>query len=123
MRLRATAVLIKDGKILLVRDKWHSKYSLPGGEIKKEEPTISAVARELFEELGLSATAVIRKRQWDFKGSLSEHKVCLVEARGEPHLRGHEIDKFIWWDMKESIPIYDHVKFISSKVLDEKGGV
>jgi hypothetical protein len=66
---------------------------------------------------------VKRKREWDFEGSLSEHKVCLVEAKGEPRLRGHELDKYVWWDMKDSIPIYDHVKFISSKMLDEKNGV
>lgn len=119
MRQRATAVVIKNGNILLVKDKGHSKFSLPGGGINAAEPTISAVSRELFEELGLTANKVTRLRHCDFKGSLSQHKVCLVEVRGEPHLRGHELDKFIWWDMKEEILVYSHVKQILKKLADK----
>jgi 8-oxo-dGTP pyrophosphatase MutT (NUDIX family) len=116
MRQRATAIVMKEGKVLLVRDRGHSKYSLPGGEIEKRETTIGAATRELYEELGMSADKVVRLRQCDFKGSLSEHKVCLIEAHGEPHIKGHELDKFIWWDMIEDIPTYYHVKPIIEKL-------
>jgi 8-oxo-dGTP pyrophosphatase MutT (NUDIX family) len=118
MRQRATAVIVREGKLLLVRDRVKERFSLPGGGIKEGEPTISAIARELFEELGLSATLVTRMRIWDCQGSTNEHKVCLVEARGEPCLRGYELDKFIWWDMKESVPVDDHVKYISGKMIE-----
>jgi 8-oxo-dGTP pyrophosphatase MutT (NUDIX family) len=116
MRQRGTAVVIRHGKALLVRDKGHHKFSLPGGGIKKGEPTVSAATRELFEELGLSAVKVTRLRNCDFRGSLSVHKVCLIEAHGEPHLKGHELNKFIWWDMKAPIPIYAHVTHILKKI-------
>ena len=116
MRQRGTAVVIRHGKVLLVRDKGRHKFSLPGGGIKKGEPTVSAAAREVHEELGLHVVNVKRLRGCDFKGSLSEHKVCLIEANGEPHLRGHELDKFIWWDMKKPIPVYAHVSVILSKI-------
>jgi ADP-ribose pyrophosphatase YjhB (NUDIX family) len=116
MRYRATAVVIRNGKLLLVRDKGHAKFSLPGGGIEKDEPTIGAVARELREELGLNATKVDRIRHCDFKGSFSQHKVCLVEASGEPHLRGHELSEFMWWDMKKDIPMYSHVRQILNKI-------
>jgi 8-oxo-dGTP pyrophosphatase MutT (NUDIX family) len=116
MRQRATAVVFKHGRVLLVRDKGHQRYSLPGGGIKIDEPTISAASRELFEELGLSAIRATRLRECDFKGSMSLHKVCLIEAYGEPRLRGHELNKFIWWDMKSDIPIYAHVKNILKKI-------
>lgn len=113
MRQRATAIVIKGGKVLLVRDKGHSKFSLPGGAIEHGEPTISAVARELSEELGLNLVKVTRIRHCDFRGSLSEHKVCLVEVVGEPHLRGHELAEFIWWDMNDKTPIYAHVLHVT----------
>ena len=116
MRQRGTAVVIRDGKVLLVRDKGEHRFSLPGGAINKNEPTVSAAAREVYEELGLHVTMVKRLRKYDFKGSLSEHKVCLIETSGEPRLRGHELDKFIWWDMKEPIPVYAHVKNILKKI-------
>jgi len=116
MRPRATAIIIRDNKILLVRDKGKQLFSLPGGGIKYGEPTISACARELYEELGLTATKVTRMRDFDYSGSLSKHKVCLVEAEGEPQITGHELDRFIWWDMKEDIPIFSHVKEILAKL-------
>ena len=110
MRQRGVAVVIRHGRVLLVRDKGKRHFSLPGGAIKKDEPTVSAAARELYEELGLHVIKVTRLRQCDFRGAVSEHKVCLIQATGEPHLRGHELDKFMWWDMKKQIPVYAHVK-------------
>lgn len=118
MRKRATAVVIRNGKVLLVRDRGRHRFSLPGGAIKRGEPTVSAAARELYEELGLYAVKVTRLRECDFRGAVSEHKVCLIQASGEPHLRGHELNKFIWWDMKEPIPIYAHVKNILKKIKE-----
>ena len=117
MRQRGVEVVIRHGHVLLVKDKGKDRFSLPGGGIKKGEPTVSAAARELYEELGLTATEVKRLRECDFKGAVSLHKVCLVEATGHPHLRGHELDKFIWWDMKESIPVYAHVEQILNKLM------
>ena len=121
MRKRGTAVVIRDGRVLLVRDRGRHRFSLPGGAIKKGEPTVSAAARELYEELGLKTIKVTRLRGCDFNGSLSEHKVCLIETSGEPHLRGHELDKFIWWDMKELIPVYAHVGNILKKISTSTG--
>jgi 8-oxo-dGTP pyrophosphatase MutT (NUDIX family) len=118
MRQRGTAIVIRHGNVLLVRDKGHHKFSLPGGGIHEGEPAVSAAARELYEELGLHVTSVKRLRECDFKGSLSEHKVCLIEANGEPRLRGHELDKFIWWDMKTPIQLYSHVTNILKKLTN-----
>ena len=122
MRQRGTAVVIRHSKVLLVRDKGKHHFSLPGGAIKKDEPTASAAARELYEELGLSAGKVTRLRQYDFRGAVSIHKVCLIEATGKPHLRGHELDKFIWWDMKKPIPVYARVTHILKKIKKNRGG-
>jgi len=119
MRARGTAIIIRHGNVLLVRDKGKYKYSLPGGGININEPAVSAAAREVYEELGLHVTMVKRLRGCDFKGSLSQHKVCLVEATGTPKLRGHELDKFIWWDMKEPLPVYEHVEYILRKFHGE----
>ena len=116
LRVRATAVVIRDGNVLLVRDRGKHRFSLPGGGIKKGEPTTSAAARELYEELGLKAINVKREPACDFRGSASNHKVCLIEANGKPHLRGNELDEFIWWDMKKHIPMFTHIKAILSKI-------
>ena len=117
LRQRGTAIVLRHGRVLLVRDKGKHRFSLPGGGIKKGEPTVSAAARELYEELGLKAINIRRLRECDFRGSVSKHRVCLVtEVGGKPHLKGHELDRFIWWDQKKSIPLYAHVTQILSKL-------
>jgi 8-oxo-dGTP pyrophosphatase MutT (NUDIX family) len=58
LRQRGTAVATRDEKVLLARDRRMRCFSLPGGGIKKGEPTASAAARELYEELGLNAIKV-----------------------------------------------------------------
>jgi 8-oxo-dGTP pyrophosphatase MutT (NUDIX family) len=116
LRARGTAVVLRDGKVLLVRDRGRHRFSLPGGGIRDNEPAASAAGRELFEELGLTPVKITRLPDCDFKGSASHHKVCLIEARGEPRLRGHELDKFIWWDMKASVPVFAHVGVILAKM-------
>ncbi len=116
MRKRVTVAVIRDGKVLLVRDKGVVSFSLPGGAIENGETVKSAAARELYEELGLKAVKATRRRDCDFRGAVSKHRVCLIQAGGRPHLRGHELDKFIWWDMKKPILIYAHVKKILERI-------
>ena len=112
MRNRAVAVVVRRNKVLLVRDRGKHRFSLPGGGIRKGEPTVSAAARELYEELGLRARSVERLRHCDFRGAFNHHRVCRVEALGRPRLRGHELDRFVWWDMRDSLPLYGHVTSI-----------
>jgi ADP-ribose pyrophosphatase YjhB (NUDIX family) len=109
MRNRATVVILKDNKVLLVRDRGKHNYSLPGGGIEHAETTITAATRELNEELHVSVVNISRCRNADFKGALSFHKVCLASIENEPHLTGNELVEFIWWNMKTKIPIYSHV--------------
>ena len=119
MRARGTAVVLKDGKVLLVRDRGKHKFSLPGGGTHHNEPSMAAAIRELYEELGMRARKAERVFKCDFKGSLSHHKVSLIETDDEPRLQSNEIDKFIWWDMKTDIPRFSHVDQILSKILSK----
>ena len=121
MRQRGVAVVIRHSKVLLVRDRGKHRFSLPGGSIKRGEPTTSAAARELYEELGLHPIKVTRRRDCDFKSPVTNHRVCLIQASGNPHLRGLELDKFIWWDMKKPVPVYAHVTRILSKLKEVVG--
>lgn len=117
MRRRATVVLVRGKKVLLVKDRGKHHFSLPGGAIRKGEPTVAAAARELFEELGLPAEKVIRRRDCDFRSPYTEHKVCVIEATKQPHLRGHELKEFLWWDTKKPIKKYPHVGIIMQKLF------
>ncbi len=44
--VRTAGVLVKDGKILVQRDKDGNEYALPGGHIKLGETTADGLVRE-----------------------------------------------------------------------------
>ena len=118
LRSRGVAVVIRHGRVLLVKDKGAHNYSLPGGGVKKYERSAKAATRELYEETGLRA----KSATWigSYKGAVSDHRAYLIEAEGYVHLKGHgELKAHIWWDMKKPIPIFAHVREIL-KMLEEK---
>ena len=112
-RQRATLIMRREGRILLVRDRGRSSYGLPGGGIEDGELPIVAAARELHEETGLEATSI--RYLFSFEGKYNVHRVYEVEADGEAEARG-EIDWCIWWDLKDDTPLYPHVMGILAKL-------
>ena len=50
--LRAVGVLVKDGMLLVQRDRDGTEYALPGGHVKIGETTDDALRREFKEETG-----------------------------------------------------------------------
>jgi ADP-ribose pyrophosphatase YjhB (NUDIX family) len=114
-RPRVSSLIIKDGKVLLVRDKGKHDYSLPGGGIKRNENTLVAGIRELYEETKLNTVLAERLRYCDFEGQRANHKVCYLLVEGDIHLDHKELDKYIWWDMESDIPVQGHV----TKILAE----
>ncbi|MGW1217017.1 NUDIX domain-containing protein [Streptomyces californicus] len=75
VRVRAGAVVIRDGSVLLIRfteDDGASHYEIPGGGVEEGETPETAVLRELDEETGLAGTVGPRiARVW--KGGRHEH--------------------------------------------------
>ena len=112
MRIRATAIVIRQNKVLLVKDRGKRKFSLPGGKKNSNEPSLAAAVRELYEELGMSARKAERIFACDYVGSCNKHKVSLIKTDDHPILRSRELTEFYWWNMKDKIPRYAHVDSI-----------
>lgn len=75
-RLAASAVLVRDGSVLLVRRASGSAaglWSLPGGHLEPGERAEAAALRELREETGLTARLV---------GRLGVHRLTVRDAGG-----------------------------------------
>ena len=54
--LGANAIITWDGKLLLEKRRDSETWGLVGGGVKKTESTTEAIAREIYEELGLCVT-------------------------------------------------------------------
>ena len=117
LRDRATAVVIRDGKVLLVHGRG-PVYMMPGGGIESGESPATAAARELFEEIGLTAT------QTDYlfivETAINRHHVFLIDARGEVDIgntpEGETIGGYLWWDRQEAIEAFGHVEAILERL-------
>lgn len=75
-RLAASAVLVRDGRVLLVRrvgGPAAGLWSLPGGHVEPGETAETAALREVREETGLAANLV---------GRLGEHRLTIRDAAG-----------------------------------------
>ena len=117
LRDRATAVVIRDSKVLLIHGR-EPMYLMPGGGIEPHESPASAAERELFEETGL--TAAQTDYQFILETAINRHHVFLIEARGEVNIGnipdGETIGGYIWWDRQEAIESFEHVEAILERL-------
>ena len=112
LRPRATVVLIRNGRVLLVSGET-GRFSLPGGGIEPGEQSVETAVRELHEETGLTATRT--EFVFDWASSANRHHVFLVEADGDVRT-GAEISGFRWWDRLEPLPTHAHVEAILARL-------
>ena len=95
MKARATIICSRDGKVLLVA-RARSRWSLPGGTIKRSESPLDAARRELEEETSLVGAEFTYLFQ--FGGLSKRHLVFFVDlpqdASPEPR---NEISRCRWF--------------------------
>ena len=112
-RRRATVIAEQDGKVLLIKEKGASRYSLPGGGIEKGESVMEAALRELREETKLSA--IKAEYLFDHEGATQNHKVVWASVRGKIQIQGKELSEYKWWNRKDHVPILDSTEAILNK--------
>ena len=111
-RNRATALVIRDGRVLLVKDKNSRRYSLPGGPIRDMESGLDAVKRHLQRETGLKVRDAYVMFNHDSRVNL--HRVYRIDAIGKARVSSEELSKFAWWDGNADTPVRKSVREIVS---------
>jgi len=56
--LAAAAVVVREGRLLLLEDRW-GRWGLPSGFVEKGESAEETLRREVFEELGVECRIVV----------------------------------------------------------------
>ena len=96
MKDRSTIVCVRDGKVLLVA-RARSRWSLPGGTIKRSESPLDAALRELEEETSLAGVELTYLFQ--FGGLSKHHHVFRADIRqGASAEARSEISRCRWFN-------------------------
>lgn len=100
--LRTVAVLVKDNKILVQREKDGDEYALPGGHVKIGETLEAGLIRETQEEMGVKIEC--KRMLWS--------EECFYEWNGK---QAHNVAFYYLIDLYEGLDIPDGEEFISQK--------
>ena len=100
--LRTVAVLVKDGKILVQRDKDGNEYALPGGHVKIGETLEAGLIRETQEEMGVKIKC--KRVLWS--------EECFREWNGK---QAYNIAFYYLIELCKDLDIPDDGEFVSHK--------
>lgn len=94
VNIRVGAIIMQNGKILMVKNNIHPEYYYSvGGRVKFGESAEEAVKREVFEELNLNL-------EIDRLGFVQEN-FFYADAYGKPNQLFYEIDFFFYMKLPE----------------------
>ena len=137
LNVRTTGVFLNDGKILVHKCEENGHYALPGGRVQAREDSITALKREVSEELGLEIEntsfiaavenfftvpeAKFHEYMWMIKGEFKDKSVYDKDV-----IIGHEQDRklvFEWVDIDKlkdfdfkPVEVIKYLKNIDGKV-------
>ncbi len=90
-RRRAAAVIVRDGRVLMVREREaHEVWTLPGGGIEPGETPSQAVVREVAEETGLTAVSARYLFEAPYPSGMTAVHAVEVADSGAPLAAGAE---------------------------------
>lgn len=84
-RIRGAAIVIKDGKLLVLHRKKNGQeyYTFPGGGVENNETPEQAAERETLEETSVTCKAIREICINEFKGTVGHYMLC-KHISGEP---------------------------------------
>ena len=86
---RATAVVVNQKRVLLVKHNRENEWALPGGQVMAGEEPSRRAALEVAEETGI----IIADPQYvgRYAGTVASHNIYLAAGAGEPRPNRREV--------------------------------
>ena len=100
--LRTVAVLVKDKKVLVQRDRNGNEYALPGGHVKIGETLEDGLIRETMEEMAVRIKC--KRLLWS--------EECFWEWNGK---KAHNIAFYYLIELCDDLAIPENGEFVSQK--------
>lgn len=94
IRKSARAIIVEDGKILLVKNDKYDIYMLPGGGMEGDESVEECCIREVLEETGYICKTIFSDLKIEEYHSglcfLGQYFICEITGKGERNLTDYE---------------------------------
>lgn len=134
LNVRATAVIIHDGKILIHHNKIDKHYVLIGGRVKIGEDSATTIKREIEEELGMAVevkeylATIENFFEMDgkkFHEYMFVHKCEFADDKDKAinytlkNIEGEDEIEYIWIDLKD-LSKYNILPTAVNKILKEE---
>lgn len=114
-KVAVRALILHEGKILLVRHRGKDFYALPGGKVDPGEDIKSALSRELMEELGVDSAVEKMQFVHEFRYPKSEtlsleffftvkDPAAFLDWKPSTHTE-EELEEISWKDLSEDFPL------------------
>lgn len=103
--LSAGGVVVRDGEVLLIRDRY-GRWTFPKGHLEAGETDRQAAAREVREETGLNCRVGPRLGSVNYSLPNGNDKrvafYLLAYLDGEVRVQEEEVDEARWWSLGEA---------------------
>jgi 8-oxo-dGTP diphosphatase len=115
MQIVVAAVIEREGLVLIGQrrpGKWHGlKWEFPGGKVEPGETPAAALARELQEELGISAQigGLIADYEYRYPERAAIRLIFFGVTGFTKQIQNREYQD-LRWEMRERLPEYDFLE-------------
>jgi len=99
-KTRIVAIIINNGKLLMLKGQGYDELWTPGGKIENKETDEDCLRRELAEEIGVKIIGLDFFKEYSEKSfyhpdRITRQKIYIVSISGDIKT-GAEIESFVW---------------------------